>query len=422
MAVKSRITFYFCLFWALSANTMKGQTSSNSISFYHIEIINFSTKFYYNTNGSYDYASSGFSYQNALETMQARYDYYHGLVSNEYFKLKDFSVINQGNQRILEDYKNQRLNWVYNAGSNWDLGVPDNAISILNYCTEIYSFSTIKEEILLLKQVNREIKRLKAQYPNDFYNTQRYADLSAAIKELYNCAPSEISNLSWRYGLGGQPAVSAPAKTDEFNIKRGETLLSQSTLTIKDLSDNTYNVTIVGNQKWLSENLRAKKFRDGSPIKQSKTIKEWDYFNSKSIPTWAYFDFDPKNEKRGLIYNFYAVDDKRGIAPAGTHVASIEDWNLLFSQFKDQYAAISALEKSKWQMVNCQMFSTCKGIKSNFQSGYGGGYSWTSTINNQGAFYAHIFVGGGIYDLKEYNTYCKDYCGGFPVKLILDKP
>lgn len=45
---------------------------------------------------------------------------------------------------------------------------------------------------------------------------------------------------------------------------------------------------------------------------------------------WCYYDDDPANgERYGRLYNWYAVNDPRGLAPEGWHVPSEEEWQEL---------------------------------------------------------------------------------------------
>jgi uncharacterized protein (TIGR02145 family) len=55
-------------------------------------------------------------------------------------------------------------------------------------------------------------------------------------------------------------------------------------------------------------------------------------------PCCCYYDFDIQYEKYGLLYNWYAVVDERGLAPSGYSVANHEDVELLqfqLSQMND---------------------------------------------------------------------------------------
>ena len=91
-------------------------------------------------------------------------------------------------------------------------------------------------------------------------------------------------------------------------------------------------------------------------------------------PAYCYFNFDPKNgDKFGLIYNWYAVIDPRGIAPIGFHVPSKNEW----SELKE--------------FTNTGVEQSFKPLKSRF------GWKMGQNGNNQFGFNAKPvgFLGGG---------------------------
>src|SRR5579859_3004250 len=89
----------------------------------------------------------------------------------------------------------------------------------------------------------------------------------------------------------------------------------------------------IGGQVWMSRNLDVGTFANGDPIPQAKTTNDWKTASDKQTPAWCFFDYDPSNEvKYGRLYNWYAVNDPRGLAPKGWHVPSETEWNTLTEQ------------------------------------------------------------------------------------------
>ena len=79
----------------------------------------------------------------------------------------------------------------------------------------------------------------------------------------------------------------------------------------------------IGSQVWATENLNVDRFRNGDPIPQAKTAEEWQNAGNNQQPAWCYYNNDPKNgESYGKLYNWYAVNDRRGLAPQGWHIPS----------------------------------------------------------------------------------------------------
>jgi len=86
----------------------------------------------------------------------------------------------------------------------------------------------------------------------------------------------------------------------------------------------------IGTQTWTTENLNVSTFRNGDPIMEAKTNEEWENAGKNKQPAWCYYENDPKNgAKYGKLYNWYAVNDPRGLAPAGWHVPSDAEWTIL---------------------------------------------------------------------------------------------
>jgi uncharacterized protein (TIGR02145 family) len=100
---------------------------------------------------------------------------------------------------------------------------------------------------------------------------------------------------------------------DEFEELRGDKIQFQ----VRAYGDNIETIKI-GNQEWMTKNLDVSTYRNGDNIPEVKDQNKW-----KTLTTgaWCYYNNDPKNaEIYGKLYNWYAVNDPRGIAPEGFHV------------------------------------------------------------------------------------------------------
>ncbi len=93
---------------------------------------------------------------------------------------------------------------------------------------------------------------------------------------------------------------------------------------------STSNEVTIGNQLWMAENLNVDKFRNGDAIPHVISDQEWAKSGGNRQPAWCYYDNDPANgEKYGKLYNWYAANDPRGLAPEGWHIPSDKEWTLL---------------------------------------------------------------------------------------------
>lgn len=100
---------------------------------------------------------------------------------------------------------------------------------------------------------------------------------------------------------------------------------------IPTVTDNSIAGQVkIGNQIWMTKNLDVDHFRNGDPIFQAKTAEEWERAGETGSPAWCYYNNDPANgSKYGKLYNWYAVNDPRGLAPVGYHIPSDKEWSLL---------------------------------------------------------------------------------------------
>jgi uncharacterized protein (TIGR02145 family) len=114
--------------------------------------------------------------------------------------------------------------------------------------------------------------------------------------------------------------------------KRDSTANNESLITgtVADIDGQTYETVDIGNQTWMAENLNVSTFRNGDPIPEAKTEEEWRLANKQGKPTWCYYDNNRENgTKYGKLYNWFAVNDSRGLAPKGWHIPNDVEWTTL---------------------------------------------------------------------------------------------
>lgn len=105
--------------------------------------------------------------------------------------------------------------------------------------------------------------------------------------------------------------------------------------TITDIEGNVYNTVKIGSQEWMVENLKTSKFRNGEPIPYVNDSDKWS-----KLTTGAYCNYnndETNGTKYGKLYNWYAINDTRNIAPLGWHVSTFNDWANLFYYIKINY-------------------------------------------------------------------------------------
>ncbi|MBS1533961.1 MAG: fibrobacter succinogenes major paralogous domain-containing protein [Bacteroidetes bacterium] len=95
-----------------------------------------------------------------------------------------------------------------------------------------------------------------------------------------------------------------------------------------DIDGNTYQPVTIGTQTWTQSNLKVSRYRNGDPIPQVQDPGAWENLTTGA---WCYYDNDPNynGQRYGKLYNWYAINDPRGIAPVGFHIPSDAEWSVL---------------------------------------------------------------------------------------------
>ena len=141
--------------------------------------------------------------------------------------------------------------------------------------------------------------------------------------------------------------------------------------TVTDIDGNIYQTIKIGTQWWMGENLKATHYRNGDIIPQVTGKTEWANLNNGG---YCGYNNDGSNiDSYGLLYNWYAVNDSRGLAPQGWHVPSIEEWGTLVNYLGGFSIAGGKMKEegtSHWEDPNVGATN-----ESGF-TGLPGGYRW----------------------------------------------
>jgi uncharacterized protein (TIGR02145 family) len=96
--------------------------------------------------------------------------------------------------------------------------------------------------------------------------------------------------------------------------------------TVKDIDGNVYKTIVIGNYKWIAENLKTTTYNNGTAIPLVTGNSAWSSLSSGAY-CW-YNDNDSNADTYGALYNWYAV--KTGnLCPDGWRVPSDKEWKFL---------------------------------------------------------------------------------------------
>ncbi|MSP70563.1 MAG: hypothetical protein EXR20_09850, partial [Bacteroidetes bacterium] len=120
-------------------------------------------------------------------------------------------------------------------------------------------------------------------------------------------------------------------------------------------------------------------YRNGDVIPQVQDASAWANLKTGA---WCYYNNDASNgTKYGKLYNWYAVNDPRGLAPKGFHIPSDAEWTILTDYLGGAAAAGTKMKSSTgWD-------SNGNGTNSSGFAGFPGGYRYSGgTFSNIGSF------------------------------------
>jgi uncharacterized protein (TIGR02145 family) len=129
--------------------------------------------------------------------------------------------------------------------------------------------------------------------------------------------------------------------------------ISIFTILTSFVCNNSYEIEFkhitINGKSWMAENLNIGHFSNGDVIYEVKSNEEWEKAGELKRPAWAYYDNKEANGKKyGKLYNWYAINDSRGLAPEGWHIPSIDEWKDLFD-FLGDGAVYQVKKKSAWK-------------------------------------------------------------------------
>ena len=192
-----------------------------------------------------------------------------------------------------------------------------------------------------------------------------------------------------------------------------------------DYQGYDYETVQIGEQCWFAENLRSENYENGDAIPSGLSGSEWE--NTSSGAVAVYNEDASLLETYGRLYNWYAVDDARGLCPSGWHVPTDGEWTMLSDHLGGESVAGGQMKtdygwNSGGNGTNSTGFSALPGGK---RRGVGGasfysvgaiGYWWSSSqVNESRAF---------IRAMYDYNDEVlagdADFPEGYSVRCIQD--
>ena len=195
---------------------------------------------------------------------------------------------------------------------------------------------------------------------------------------------------------------------------------------VTDVDGNIYQTVTIGNQVWMAENLKVTHYRNGDPIPHVTDFSTW-----ASLSTGAHCAYNNDSAlvaDYSRLYNWYAVNDSRNIAPEGWHVATDAEWQALIDYLGGLVVAGGKMKETglaHWSSpnagaTNSSGFTALPGgyrrNDGNFVSKGDYAYFWSSTEYNSGyALFRALY-----YLDSQIHRYYFPNLDGFSVRCVRD--
>lgn len=188
--------------------------------------------------------------------------------------------------------------------------------------------------------------------------------------------------------------------------------------------NTSYTSVTIGTQVWMDKNLGVSYYRNGDKIPQVTDSAKWSRLTTGA---WCWYNNDSaKYAVYGKLYNWYAINDPRGLAPEGWHVSSDAEW-LTTASFLSTHVGGKMKETgiSHWFDPNIDATNSTgfTGLPGGYRSNTGQfcyvaylGLWWTSTsYNSSVAWYRRMLCYSATLDRWRFQKRM-----GFSVRCIKD--
>lgn len=252
--------------------------------------------------------------------------YYRGYARNG---LKNYEGALQDFDKVIE--LNDKYSGIYN-----NRGIAKDRLR--NYSAAIEDYS---------KAIEIDSKDANAYY-NRGYDKYRFKDYLGAIedytkaleinpkldyikKDIENAKAAQRDNIKYTQNISTSQKETAFVTPKQYIENKNE-----------------YKAIKISNQEWMIENLSIDCFSNGDIIPEAKTDTEWKKASTEGKPAWCYYgNNSEKGRKFGKLYNWFAVNDPRGLAPEGWRIPTFEDFDLLKSSMNNDGNKLKAIGEGK---------------------------------------------------------------------------
>ncbi|MCK9206407.1 MAG: T9SS type A sorting domain-containing protein [Salinivirgaceae bacterium] len=226
--------------------------------------------------------------------------------------------------------------------------------ALFTYSTKIISNSNVKNNCAEIRYIDYAPPIIKLIKTTNL-KTGNLLNKAKTIKVMQYTTGDRLKFTGYSGGIYATIVVLVPTQSQT---------LSFNFVSCVDVDGNYYSVVEIGTQLWMAENLKTTKYRNGNTISNVSDNTAW---SNLSIGAYCNYSNDTNYSAIfGRLYNWYAVNDSRDVAPLGWHVPSFTEWEML-SNYLDSNTVSGGKLKA-----NCTLLWNSPNTGASNESGFTG--------------------------------------------------
>jgi uncharacterized protein (TIGR02145 family) len=177
--------------------------------------------------------------------------------------------------------------------------------------------------------------------------------------------------------------------------------------TVKDIDGNIYKTIQIGTQIWMIQNLRVSRYNNGDSVKNILDNEDWRNATVGALCSIGNSSF--LATVYGKLYNWFSINDPRGIAPKGWRVPTLTDYQILINYLGSSDYAGAALKEVSLLWTQPNVATNNSGFSARpagIRDSYYGWFSAFYKLNESALFWTSspVTPTDAFFMLLSYNT------------------
>jgi len=218
----------------------------------------------------------------------------------------------------------------------------------LSYGSQTFRISGIKQGLYFVKvsgnKFNYSTKLLSLA---NRQGEARIEFISSVKNNIESKLKSTVATIEMPYTEGDRllyKISSGKYSTVITEVPTGSKTITSNFVKCTDADNNSYSTVKIGNQVWMTENLKTTRYNDGTSIPRETDNTAWQHLSTPAI-AWLNNDSATYHHLFGVLYNGFAAGTGQ-LAPKGWHVPSDSEWDTLVTYLGGNSVAGGKLKES----------------------------------------------------------------------------